>query len=193
MHNLLQQMGKEIVNKECKQPGGRSRLWNPKDISHVFKTNTGTDKIECISFWMLRDGAIEINSKSFMKMPNLRYLGIFDSKGILADGLDFLPEELRYLLWKGYPLKSLPLKFCPNNLVQLCLPSSQLKQLWDGDNKPFKSLKVMDLYNSLSLLRISDPFQAPNLEELCLSNCTSLIEIPSSLKYSTKLAQLHLD
>ncbi|XP_037493751.1 disease resistance-like protein DSC1 isoform X2 [Jatropha curcas] len=133
MHYLLKQMGKEIVNEECKQPGGRSRLWNPEDISHVFKTNTGTDKIECILLEILNGGAIRINSKSFMKMPNLRYLRIFYSKCILADGLDFLPEELRYLRWNGYPLKSLPLNFCPNNLVQLHLPGSQLKQLWDGD------------------------------------------------------------
>ncbi|XP_037493747.1 disease resistance protein RPS6 [Jatropha curcas] len=193
MHNLLQQMGKEIVNEECKQPGGRSRLWNREDISHVFKTNTGTDKIECISFEMLNAGAFEISSKIFMKMPNLKFLSIYDSELILPDGLDFLPEQLRYLSWHRYPLKSLPLKFCPNNLVQLHLPESQLKQLWDGDNKPFKSLEVMNLQSSLSLLRISDSFQAPNLEELRLSSCSSLIEIPSSLKYSTKLVRLHLD
>ncbi|KDP42430.1 hypothetical protein JCGZ_00227 [Jatropha curcas] len=205
MHNLLKQMGKEIVNEECKQPGGRSRLWNPEDIYHVFKTNTGTDKVECISLRMSDAIALGISSKSFITMPdlrlnsktfmkilNLRFLRI-SANWILADGLDFLPEQLRYLSWHRYPLKSLPLKFCPNNLVQLHLPDSQLKQLWDGDNKPLKSLKVMDLHRSLSLLRISDPFQAPNLEELCLSSCSSLIEIPSSLKYSTKLALLNLE
>ncbi|KDP42288.1 hypothetical protein JCGZ_01612 [Jatropha curcas] len=151
MHNLLKQMGKEIVNEECKQLGGRSRLWNPEDISHVFQRNTGTDKIECISFEMLNPGAIKISSKTFTKMPNLRFLGI-NAKWILPDGLDFLPEQLRYLSWHFYPLKSLPLKFCPNNLVQLRLPYSQLEQLWKGDSKPFKSLKVMDLRNSRSLL-----------------------------------------
>ncbi|XP_037493759.1 LOW QUALITY PROTEIN: disease resistance protein RPV1 [Jatropha curcas] len=184
MHNLLKQMGKEIVNEECKQPGGRSRLWNPEDIYHVFKTNTGTDKVECISLRMSDAIALGISSKSFITMPdlrlnsktfmkilNLRFLRI-SANWILADGLDFLPEQLRYLSWHRYPLKSLPLKFCPNNLVQLHLPDSQLKQLWDGDNKPF---------------------QAPNLEELCLSSCSSLIEIPSSLKYSTKLALLNLE
>ncbi|XP_037493761.1 disease resistance-like protein DSC1 [Jatropha curcas] len=193
MHNLLRQMGKEIVNEECKQPGGRSRLWNPEDISHVFKTNTGTDKIECISLEISNARAFEISSKAFVKMPNLRFLRIYGFELILPDGPDFLPEELRFLCWNSYPLKSLPLKFCPNNLVELHLPDSQLKQLWDGDNKLLKNLKVMHLSGSLSLLRISDPFQAPNLEVLCLSSCSSLIEIPSSLKYSTKLAQLDLE
>ncbi|KDP42428.1 hypothetical protein JCGZ_00225 [Jatropha curcas] len=193
MHNLLRQMGKEIVNEECKQPGGRSRLWNPEDISHVFKTNTGTDKIECISLEISNARAFEISSKAFVKMPNLRFLRIYGFELILPDGPDFLPEELRFLCWNSYPLKSLPLKFCPNNLVELHLPDSQLKQLWDGDNKLLKNLKVMHLSGSLSLLRISDPFQAPNLEVLCLSSCSSLIDIPSSLKYSTKLAQLDLE
>ncbi|XP_037493774.1 disease resistance-like protein DSC1 [Jatropha curcas] len=182
MHNLLQQMGKEIVNEECKQPGGRSRLWNPEDISHVFKTNTGTDKIECISPSSSNAEAIEIRSKSFMKMPNLRFLRITDSNWILPDGLDFLPEQLRYLSWLFYPLKSLPSKFCPNNLVELRLPCSQLKQLWKGDSKPFKSLKVMDLRSSPSLLRISDSFQAPKLAQLQLDNCKSIRNLPSFLQ-----------
>ncbi|KAF2319975.1 hypothetical protein GH714_021435 [Hevea brasiliensis] len=38
MHDLLEQMGKDIVIKECKQPGGRSRLWNYEDISHILTT-----------------------------------------------------------------------------------------------------------------------------------------------------------
>ncbi|XP_057990237.1 disease resistance protein RUN1-like [Hevea brasiliensis] len=40
MHDLLEQMGKDIVNEECKQPGGRSRLWNYEDIDHVLTTET---------------------------------------------------------------------------------------------------------------------------------------------------------
>ena len=38
MHNLLQQMGFAIVCEEHKEPGNRSRLWSPKDISRVLET-----------------------------------------------------------------------------------------------------------------------------------------------------------
>ncbi|KDP38828.1 hypothetical protein JCGZ_04985 [Jatropha curcas] len=194
MHNLLQQMGKEIVNEESKEPGGRSRLWNPKDISHVFKTNSGTEKIECISLVMSK--VESISSTAFRRMANLRFLYMYDhyssERNILPHGLDFLPEQLRYLYWHFYPLESLPLKFCPNNLVELHLPNSQLKQLWDGDNKPLGNLKVVDLNGSKSLIRISDSFEAPNLEELYLEGCESLVEIPSSLKYSRNLAWVEL-
>ena len=38
MHDLLQQMGKDIVCRECvKNPGKRSTLWNPKDIYNVLR------------------------------------------------------------------------------------------------------------------------------------------------------------
>ncbi|XP_037493773.1 disease resistance protein RPV1 isoform X2 [Jatropha curcas] len=197
MHNLLQQMGKEIVNGEWKQPGGRSRLWMSADISHVFKTNTGTDKIECISLDMSEIGPIELDSTAFMEMHYLRFLKIYkcdsSERYILPTGLDFLPQLLRYLYWDHYPLKSLPLKFCPNNLVGLHLPHSQLKQLWAADDKPLGNLKVMDLKNSESLIRIPNSFEAPNLEKLYLSKCESLVEIPSSLENSSRLALIDLE
>ncbi len=41
MHDLLQEMGREIVHREAPQePGLRSRLWHHKDIFSVLKTNT---------------------------------------------------------------------------------------------------------------------------------------------------------
>jgi len=40
MHDLLQEMGREIVRCESKEPGRRSRLWFWEDILHVLKNNT---------------------------------------------------------------------------------------------------------------------------------------------------------
>ncbi|KAF5469524.1 hypothetical protein F2P56_013589 [Juglans regia] len=41
MHDLLQDMGREIVRKESpKEPGARSRLWFHEDIRHVLEENT---------------------------------------------------------------------------------------------------------------------------------------------------------
>ena len=41
MHDLLQDMGQEIVRRESpREPGGRSRLWIYKDVIHVLKNNT---------------------------------------------------------------------------------------------------------------------------------------------------------
>jgi hypothetical protein len=41
MHDLLQEMGREIVRRESpKEPGRRSRLWLYEDVLHVLKNNT---------------------------------------------------------------------------------------------------------------------------------------------------------
>ena len=41
MHDLLREMGRDIVRKECpKDPGKRSRLWLYKDIDNVLTKNT---------------------------------------------------------------------------------------------------------------------------------------------------------
>lgn len=40
IHDLLQEMGREIVRQESvKEPGKRSRLWHRRDIRHVLKQN----------------------------------------------------------------------------------------------------------------------------------------------------------
>ncbi|KAL4625506.1 hypothetical protein ACB092_05G031400 [Castanea dentata] len=49
MHDLLQDMGQEIVLRESpKEPGRRSRLWIYEDVIYVLKNNTGTEVVEGI-------------------------------------------------------------------------------------------------------------------------------------------------
>jgi hypothetical protein len=41
MHDLLQELGREIVRRESPQEaGGRSRLWHSEDVLHVLKDST---------------------------------------------------------------------------------------------------------------------------------------------------------
>jgi len=41
MHDLVQDMGREIVRQvSTSEPGGRSRLWSNEDIVHVLEENT---------------------------------------------------------------------------------------------------------------------------------------------------------
>ena len=62
-----------------------------------------------------------------------------DYKLLLSGDFKFLSNNLRCLYWHGYPLKSFPLNFHPEQLVELNMSSSQVEQLWKG-------LKVYD-YN----------------------------------------------
>ncbi|XP_058216139.1 disease resistance protein RPV1-like [Rhododendron vialii] len=53
MHQLLQQMGREIVCQESpKEPGKRSRLWHYKDSFKVLSEKIGTETIEGLYFDM---------------------------------------------------------------------------------------------------------------------------------------------
>lgn len=51
MHQLLRDMGKEIIRQESpEEPGKRSRLWNHKDVLNVLREKTGTEKIKGLIF-----------------------------------------------------------------------------------------------------------------------------------------------
>ncbi|XP_057989230.1 disease resistance protein RPV1-like [Hevea brasiliensis] len=195
MHDLLEQMGKDIVIKECKQPGGCSRLWNYEDISHVLTTEMGTENVEGILLYTPWSCSLKLSATAFMKMCNLRFVKVTrDPRNIiefcpsqvhLPHNFEFCPQMLRYLHWDYYPLESLPLNFWPNNLVELYMRHSKLIQLWNGGDKvqfirTLGNLKLMDLSYSYNLIGIPDLSSiAPNLEFLYLKGCSSLVEIPS--------------
>lgn len=49
MHDLLQEMGREIVREQClEEPGRRNRLWVAEDICHVLKNRTV--RVKCSNF-----------------------------------------------------------------------------------------------------------------------------------------------
>ncbi|KAL5554576.1 hypothetical protein UlMin_041977 [Ulmus minor] len=188
MHDFIQEMGWEIVREESpKEPGKRSRLWNAEHVSHVLRNNKGTAAIEGISLDMSKiEEELHLRPRVFKEMYNLRLLKIYQPENIslnkcklyIHQGLNYLPNSLRYLDWHYYPVKSLPLNFKPQTLVELHLPNSNLMQLWDGVQN-FENLKYVNLSYSTNLTRLSDLSLAPKLECINLEECTSLLHVPS--------------
>ena len=82
--------------------------------------------------------ALRLSFDFLAKMTNLRFLQFYDgwddygSKVPVPTGFESLPDKLRYLHWEGFCLESLPLNFCAEQLVELYMPFSKLKKLWDG-------------------------------------------------------------
>lgn len=128
MHDLLQEMGWEIVRQTSpKEPGKWSRLWDPEDIYRVLTRNTGTETIEGIilDLDMLKSKQIEFTTEAFKMMKKLRLLKVhqdanydcFPGEAVTAPKVHFSGDfefpsyELRYLQWDGYPLESLPSNF----------------------------------------------------------------------------------
>ncbi|KAH9725930.1 ADP-ribosyl cyclase/cyclic ADP-ribose hydrolase [Citrus sinensis] len=193
MHDLLRDMGREIVrNESIDLPGKRSRLWYHKDIDEVLKKNTGTEAIKGISLDMNKvNRKIHMDSFAFSKMPKLRFLKFygFENKCMVShlDGVLF--AELRHLEWQQYPLKTLNIH--AENLVSLQMPFSKVEQLWD-DVQDLVNLKEIDLCGSKSLTKLPDLSQAKTLETLSLEGCLSLMETHSSIQYLNKLKVLDL-
>ncbi|CAJ2668602.1 unnamed protein product [Trifolium pratense] len=77
MHDLLVEMGREIVKQDSpKYLGQRSRLWDPEEVSYVLKYNMGTEVVEVIYFNISEISEVNLSSDSFKWMINLRYLHI---------------------------------------------------------------------------------------------------------------------
>jgi hypothetical protein len=85
-----------------------------------------------------------LSAEAFSKMKKLRLLKIGNTSTLLIrmcnstsnvqlpQGLNYLSNELRVIEWHGYPLKSMPTNFQPNQLVELRMRCSRIKQLWKG-------------------------------------------------------------
>ncbi|KAG6675554.1 hypothetical protein I3842_15G108900 [Carya illinoinensis] len=181
MHDLLQDMGREIVREESpKEPGGRSRLWYHEDIRHVLEENTGTNQIEGILIDLPKKDMIYLSSEAFMKMKNLKYF--INRNARFSGSPSYLSNELRVLNWVEYPSPSLPYNFHGRKPVDLRISDSLLKELGVGFQN-FQNLARMDFSRCEFLKKIPDLSQIPNLEWLDVADCTKLTSLPTKLKF----------
>ncbi|XLU25838.1 hypothetical protein S245_061904 [Arachis hypogaea] len=190
-------MGREVVREESpNDPGKRSRLWDSTDIYKVLKYDTGTETIESITLDMSKIDVLSLHPQIFARMYKLKFLNVHSWDGehrlCAPHGIESLSDELRFFQWEDYPSKSLPLSFCAENLVEIIMPSSQLEKLWEGVQN-LVNLKLVDLNYSSHLVELPDFSKAPNLEEVNVSTCKSLQQVPQSVLSSQKLGYLFLN
>ncbi|KAL4356751.1 hypothetical protein AHAS_Ahas09G0118000 [Arachis hypogaea] len=196
MHDLIHEMALEIVRKESiKNPEYRSRLWDYNDIRDVLGNNKGTDAIESIMLDMSHIDDLQLSADTFKKMSRLRLLKLYDSSekhGKLSNlQLPIGLKPLRYFEWHAYPLPTLPSNFCPEKLVTLRIQNSQLARLWDGKQN-LVNLEEVDLTGCQKLVELPDLSKAKNLKSVQLSNCRSLAHVHPSILSLGKLELLDL-
>ncbi|KAK9178009.1 hypothetical protein WN943_027199 [Citrus x changshan-huyou] len=168
MHDLLQEMGGEIVRQESiKDPGKRSRLWHPEDIYQVLNENTGSEEIEGISLDMSKIKEICLNPRTFRKMRRLRFLKFYN----------LIPGENK----------------CKNLAVLKRLNLSYSKQLFEiPDLSLALNLEQLNLEGCTSLFEIHSSIQHLNkLVILNLGLCTSLKSLPTGINLDS-LKELYL-
>ncbi|XP_068503098.1 TMV resistance protein N-like isoform X4 [Phaseolus vulgaris] len=144
MHDLIEDMGRQIDQQESpKEPGKRRRLWLPKDIIHVLKHNTIPDMSdlpnleevsfkECDSLVAVHDsigfmtklkilnaeGCNKLMSFPPLNLPTLESLELS-----YCSNLEKFPEilgkmgNIRVLRLEELPIKELPVSF--QNLIRL--------------------------------------------------------------------------
>ncbi|XP_075674234.1 TMV resistance protein N-like [Castanea sativa] len=192
MHDLLQQMGREIVKQESDVPSKRSRLWCYDDALDVLTEHTGSDEIRDeirgIMLCFHEPITVTLAPKAFKRMRNLKFL-IVDNVHICEE-LKYLPNGLRLLHLPNYPFP-LPSNFCPKILVTLKMPRSRirLEKLFKQEFQ-FWNLKSINLVGCESITKLPN-LCAPNLENLDLSCCKNLVECHESIGFLDKLRRLN--
>ncbi|KAL2334991.1 hypothetical protein Fmac_016204 [Flemingia macrophylla] len=192
LHDLIEDMGKEIERKESQEPGKFSRLWHPEDIVEVLEENKGTSRMGIIVLDHLKNKVVDWDGMAFKEMTNLKTLIIID--GIFTNGPKHLPRSLRVLEWLRYPSPSLPFEFHPKKLVILRLPYSCIcSGSFDlfMSKKLFVNMRVLNFSYCDWITEIPDVRGVPNLQDLSFRYCENLINIHESVGFLDKLKTLN--
>lgn len=79
-----------------------------------------------------------LRAEALTKMSSLRLLII---RNVNFSGvLNTLSNDLQYVSWHKFPFTSLPSSFESDKLVNLIMPYSSIKQLWEGFKVPLQYL-----------------------------------------------------
>ncbi|KAK8503664.1 hypothetical protein V6N12_024836 [Hibiscus sabdariffa] len=161
------------------------------------KINIGEDDVTEVVEAMIIDNKRESErlldlSDALLKMKKLRLLKVLCPSN--CANLNYLSNELRLLDWTGYPLRSLPWSFQPDNLVALLLSYSRIQQLWKGSiSRPLYKLNVVNLKGCENLIHTPDFTATPNLEFLILKGCSNLRKLPEIDGKMECLLKLYLE
>nr|WIL60063.1 nodulation protein [Melilotus officinalis] len=202
MHDQIRDMGRQIVMAENRvDPGMRSRLWDRAEIMSVLKSKKGTRCVQGIvlDFKEISNpqpqeekyNQVILDAKSFEPMVSLRLLQI---NNLSLEG-KFLPDELKWLQWRGCPLECIPLYTLPRELAVLDLSNGKkIKSLWgfESHKQAPENLMVMNLSNCSQLAAIPDLSWCLRLEKIDLENCINLTRIHESISSLTTLRDLNL-
>ncbi|TYH81444.1 hypothetical protein ES332_D03G201200v1 [Gossypium tomentosum] len=213
MHQMIRDMGREIIRQESSDIGKRSRLWH-KNAFDVIREKIGSRTVKCLTInlkGLLEDKAkrtnttlhfpkhsksqflmandVDMETQAFAKMKRLKLLQL-DYVRLKGDFKDF-PKRLRWLRWHGFCMQSFPVDFDINELVVLDMRNSKLKQVWK-DTECLPNLKILNLNHSHSLLKTPSFSGLPSLEKLMLKDCINLVEVDQSIGELKMLTFLNL-
>ncbi|KAL8262641.1 hypothetical protein R6Q59_023990 [Mikania micrantha] len=217
MHQLVQEMGRDLVRQESPQkPWKRSRSWCHLESFKVLKQKKAKRNMLGLALDMKMvdkkrlHGSFELKTESFSAMDNLMLLQL---NYVQLNGcFDNFPEELRWLCMHGSPLKSIPFDLPMENVIVLDMsysnieyfdmlysnlqpPTKRQKGLIgssSNDKRSLGSLKILDMSFCEQLHSVGGFSELPTLERLILTNCIGLIEVCESIEQCDDLVHIDL-
>ncbi|KAL6297318.1 hypothetical protein ACE6H2_005460 [Prunus campanulata] len=190
MHDLLRDMGREIVREKSPNiTGKRSRLWDPEDVKDVLRSKCGSEEIEGLTLDLQESQQDSFSAKALEGMQGLRLLKL---NGVNFKGhCKHLSKKLSLLCWPECPLKSMPQDFIQPNMVDIDLSRSRI-EVWKDSDVTLEKLKFLNLGGCNRLKRFPNFSKLPNLEKLILQDCKSLSKIFHSIVQLKNLKYLYL-
>ncbi|KAI4351969.1 hypothetical protein L6164_006267 [Bauhinia variegata] len=193
MHDLIQDLGRDIARKESPfDLGKRRRLWHYEDVLRVLKNNT---KFEHLTLMNLSNCDSITKLPDVSTTPNLTKVLANDCPNLteIHDSVGFL-DKLVILSAEGCP----KLNKLPNGMRSTCLDSLNLGKCSSIQQFPDMSAKM----GKISKIDIEGtaiqkfPTSIENLvgvEELVLKSCTVLEDIPINTDMFQNLQELNVE
>ncbi|KAF5808323.1 putative P-loop containing nucleoside triphosphate hydrolase, leucine-rich repeat domain superfamily [Helianthus annuus] len=192
MHDHIEEMGKNIVRRlHLDEPYKHSRLWIQEEIEDLLDNDLGSEATRCIRL-NVTPGIVLKGLGNLKKLKCLFVDHSYEDRYVhvnIDEVSQYFPNSLRYLKWNYYPHWCLPKTFQANNLVELHMSDSRIKQLWVG-GKVLTKLKSIILRSSK--VRTLDLGLTPNLVRLDLSLCGDLVELHVPVRCLKRLTYLNL-
>ncbi|XP_070001806.1 TMV resistance protein N-like isoform X2 [Nicotiana sylvestris] len=189
MHDLIQDMGKYIVNFK-KDPGERSRLWLAEDVEEVMNNNAHLPSLRTIN---LTGSESLMRTPDFTGMPNLEYLDL---------SFCFNLEEVHHSLGCCSKLIRLDLRGCQSlerfpcvnveSLQHLDLPGCSSLEKFPEFRGRMKLETPIHMRSGISELPSSSFHYQTRITCLDLSDMENLVVLPSSICRLKSLVQLYV-
>ncbi|XP_076960480.1 disease resistance protein RPV1-like isoform X2 [Bidens hawaiensis] len=195
MHGLFIEMARRMVLDESPaNPAKRSRVWSNEDSYTLLRKGIGSETIEGLALDMRmvneekHNMPMAFDADSLAKMDNLKLLQLNYVE--LSGSYDDFPEDLRWLCWHGFPLRTLPSELFMGNLVAIDMSYSKLEVF--EPPMVIRPLKILNFKDSHSLVQIHNISRLPNLDTLILWNCYSLVRVSETFADLKTLSLLNL-
>ncbi|KAJ9551415.1 hypothetical protein OSB04_015460 [Centaurea solstitialis] len=132
--------------------------------------------------------SLNLKTDAFKKMDKLKLLqlGVVE----LTGSYESFSEDLRWLCWFRFHLRTIPSDLFMGNLVAIDLSYSSLEVF--EPPMVLRSLQILNLKDSHSLLEIRNISRIPHLETLILWNCHSLVRVCETIGDLAGLALLNM-